>query len=94
MLESLGFQLDQEVQREYDIIKQRYSNDLAITQKIEENLDIASFIRKSEKMWDGGYAICGMLGHGDSFIFRDPKGIRPAFYYISDEIVVASYNFV
>jgi len=90
MLESLGFQLDQEVQREYDIIKQRYSNDLAITQKIEENLDIASFIRKSEKMWDGGYAICGMLGHGDSFIFRDPKGIRPAFYYISDEIVVAA----
>ena len=90
MLESLGFQLDQEVQREYDIIKQRYSNDLAITQKIEENLDIASFIRKSEKMWDGGYAICGMLGHGDSFIFRDSKGIRPAFYYISDEIVVAA----
>jgi len=90
MLESLGFQLDQEVQREYDIIKQRYSNDLAITQKIEENLDIASFIRKSEKMWDGGYAICGMLGHGDSFIFRDSKGIRPAFYYISDEIVVVA----
>jgi len=90
MLESLGFQLDQEVQKEYDIIKKRYSNDLVITQKIEENLDIASFIRKSEKMWDGGYVICGMLGHGDSFVFRDPKGIRPAFYYISDEIVVTA----
>jgi amidophosphoribosyltransferase len=90
MLESLGFQLDQEVQKEYDKIKQRYTNDLAITQKIEENLDIASFIRKSEKMWDGGYVICGMLGHGDSFIFRDSKGIRPAFYYINDEIVVAA----
>lgn len=90
MLESLGFQLDQEVQKEYDKIKQRYSNDLIITQKIEENLDIASFIRKSEKMWDGGYVICGMLGHGDSFVFRDPKGIRPAFYYISDEIVVTA----
>lgn len=90
MLESLGFQLDQEVQKEYDKIKQRYSNDLVITQKIEENLDIASFIRKSEKMWDGGYVICGMLGHGDSFVFRDPKGIRPAFYYISDEIVVTA----
>jgi len=63
---------------------------LVITQKIEENLDIASFIRKSEKMWDGGYVICGMLGHGDSFVFRDPKGIRPAFYYISDEIVVTA----
>lgn len=90
MLESLGFQLDQEVQKEYDTIKQRYTNDLTITKKIEENLDIASFIRKSEKMWDGGYVICGMLGHGDSFIFRDPKGIRPAYYYADDEIIVAA----
>jgi amidophosphoribosyltransferase len=90
MLESLGFELDREVQKEYDKIKQRYSNDLIITQKIEENLDIASFIRKSEKLWDGGYAICGMLGHGDSFVFRDPKGIRPAFYYINDEVVVTA----
>jgi amidophosphoribosyltransferase len=90
MLESLGFKLDQEVQKEYDKIKQRYTNDLVITQKIEENLDIASFIRKSEKNWDGGYVICGMLGHGDSFVFRDPKGIRPAFYYINDEIVVTA----
>ena len=91
MLESLGFQLDQEVQKEYDMIKQRYSNDLIITQKIEENLDIASFIRKSEKSWDGGYVICGMLGHGDSFVFRDPKGIRTAFYYADEEaIVIAS----
>ena len=90
MLESLGFQLDQEVQKEYNKIRQTSSDDLIITQKIEENLDISSFIRKSEKLWDGGYAICGMLGHGDSFIFRDPKGIRPAFYYIDDEIVVAA----
>jgi amidophosphoribosyltransferase len=90
MLESLGFQLDKEVQREYDTIKKRYSNDLIITQKIEENLDIASFIRKSEKMWDGGYTICGMLGHGDAFVFRDPNGIRPGFYYADDEIVVVA----
>lgn len=90
MLESLGFQLDQEVQKEYDRIKQRYTNDLTITQKIEENLDIASFIRKSEKLWDGGYTICGMLGHGDAFVFRDPKGIRPAFYYTDDEIAVVA----
>ena len=90
MLESLGFMLDKEVQKEYDKLKQRYTNDLIITRKIEENLDIASFIRKSEKMWDGGYAICGMLGHGDSFVFRDPKGIRPAFYYADDEIIVTA----
>jgi len=90
MLESLGFRLDREVQKEYDTIKQRYSNDLIITRKIEEQLDIASFIRKSEKSWDGGYAICGMLGHGDAFVFRDNKGIRPAFYYSNDEIVVVA----
>jgi amidophosphoribosyltransferase len=90
MLESLGNKLDQEVQHEYDFIKQRYTNDLTITRKIEENLDIASFIRKSEKLWDGGYLICGMLGHGDSFVFRDPKGIRPGFYYADEEIVVVA----
>jgi amidophosphoribosyltransferase len=90
MLESLGNQLDKEVQREYEIIKQRYTNDLAITQKIEEQIDIPNFIRKSEQFWDGGYAICGILGHGDCFAFRDSKGIRPAFYYADDEIVVVA----
>ncbi|OIP83920.1 MAG: amidophosphoribosyltransferase [Porphyromonadaceae bacterium CG2_30_38_12] len=90
MLESLGFKLDKEVQAEYNRLRTRYSNDIIITKKIEENLDIASFIRKSEKMWDGGYTICGMLGHGDAFVFRDAKGIRPAFYYADDEIVVVA----
>ena len=90
MLESLGNQLDKEVQSEYDQIKQRYSNDVMITQKIEEQLDIPSFIRKSEKYWDGGYVICGMLGHGDTFVFRDPDGIRTAFYYQDDEVAVVT----
>jgi len=90
MLESLGFKLDKEVQTEYNKLRTRYTNDLIITKKIEENLDIASFIRKSEKRWDGGYTICGMLGHGDSFVFRDAKGIRPAFYFANDEIVVVA----
>lgn len=90
MLESLGDKLDREVQREYDLIKQRYSNDIVITRKIEENLDIASFIRKSERYWDGGYVIAGMLGYGDAFAFRDPKGIRTAFYYADEEIVVVA----
>ncbi|MEA4936271.1 MAG: amidophosphoribosyltransferase [Paludibacter sp.] len=90
MLESLGFNLDQEVQKEYDFIKKRYSNDITITQKIEEQLDIASVIRKSEHLWDGGYVITGMLGHGDAFVFRDAKGIRPCFYYVDDEIVVVA----
>ncbi len=90
MLESLGNKLDNEVQAEYEQIKQRYSNDKIITKKIEEQLDIPSFIRKSEKYWDGGYVICGLLGHGDSFVFRDPDGIRTAFYYYDDEIAVVA----
>ena len=90
MLESLGHKLDREVQREYDIVKQRYTNDVVITKKIEDQLDIASFVRKAEKNWDGGYVICGMLGHGDSFVFRDPKGIRTAFYYYDGEVVVTA----
>ncbi|MDR2840845.1 MAG: amidophosphoribosyltransferase [Paludibacter sp.] len=88
LLEQLGYLLDKEVQSKYDQLKLRYSNDLAITRKIEENLNIASFIRKAEKLWDGGYAICGILGHGDMFAFRDSKGIRPAYYFKDDEIVV------
>ena len=90
MLESLGNKLDNEVQAEYEQIRQRYTNDKIITQKIEEQLDIPSFIRKSEKRWDGGYVISGMLGHGDSFVFRDPDGIRTAFYYHDDEIAVVA----
>ncbi|MBP1663419.1 MAG: Amidophosphoribosyltransferase [Bacteroidetes bacterium] len=90
MLESLGNKLDNEVQAEYEKIRQRYTNDVRITQKIEDQLDISSFIRKSEKYWDGGYVITGMLGHGDAFVFRDPKGIRTGFYYIDDEIVVVA----
>ncbi len=90
MLEQLGFRLDMEVQRAYDYVKQRYSNDLMITQKIEEQLDIGSVIRKSEYMWDGGYVIAGMLGHGDAFAFRDAKGIRPCYYYVNDEIAVVA----
>lgn len=90
MLESLGNKLDNEVQAEYEQIRQRYTNDKIITQKIEEQLDIPSFIRKSEKRWDGGYVISGMLGHGDSFVFRDPDGIRTAFYYHDEEIAVVA----
>ncbi len=90
MLEQLGYRLDMEVQKEYDFVKQRYTNDLAITRKIEEQLDIASVIRKSEYMWDGGYVIVGMLGHGAAFAFRDAKGIRPCYYYMDDEIVVVA----
>ncbi|MCB9017107.1 MAG: amidophosphoribosyltransferase [Prevotellaceae bacterium] len=90
MLETIGHQLDQEVQRKYDQYdKEGKSND-EISELIEKNMNIGEVIRRSEEGWDGGYTICGMIGHGDSFVFRDPHGIRPAFYYIDDEIIVAA----
>ncbi len=90
MLESLGHELDKEVQAEYDSIKTRYSVPIEISQKIEEQLNIPDFIRRTEKYWDGGYVITGMLGHGDSFVFRDPNGVRTAFYYHDDEVAVVT----
>ncbi|MDR0872408.1 MAG: amidophosphoribosyltransferase [Prevotellaceae bacterium] len=91
MLEIIGHELDKEVEREYENYKQTTGKTNAeITQLIEENLDIAKILRKSEKTWDGGYAIMGLLGHGDAFVFRDAKGIRPAFYYEDEEVVVVA----
>ena len=90
MLENLGHQLDLEVQRKYDDYIKQGKDYRDVNELIEKNLDVAEVIRRAEKDWDGGYAICGILGHGDSFIFRDPNGIRPAYYYIDDEIIVAA----
>lgn len=78
MLESLGNKLDNEVQAEYEKIRQRYSNDIIITQKIEEQLDIPSFIRKSEN-WDGGYVIAGMLVMAMLLFFAIRKVSEPVF---------------
>ena len=90
MLENLGHQLDLEVQRKYDDYIKQGKDYRDVNELIEKNIDVAEVIRRAEKDWDGGYAICGILGHGDSFIFRDPNGIRPAYYYIDDEIIVAA----
>jgi amidophosphoribosyltransferase len=53
-------------------------------------MDVAAILRKASRNWDGGYAIPGMMGHGDAFVMRDPSGIRPAYYYIDDEVVVVA----
>jgi amidophosphoribosyltransferase len=91
MLEIIGHELDKEVEREYENYKKTTDKtNTKITQLIEENLDIANILRKAEKNWDGGYAIMGLLGHGDAFVFRDAKGIRPAFYYEDEEVVVVA----
>jgi len=88
MLETVGHYLDREVQHEYDLLEK--SGRQHIERIIEEQLDIPAVLRKASEGWDGGYTICGMLGHGDAFVFRDPWGIRPAFYYADDEIVVVA----
>lgn len=90
MLETIGHELDKEVEREYEKYKKNHNDSSLITKEIENNLDIGTIVRKSEKDWDGGYAITGLLGHGDAFVFRDAKGIRPAFYYADEEIVVVA----
>jgi amidophosphoribosyltransferase len=88
MLETLGHYLDREVQHEYDELEAKGTQNIA--KMIEEQLNIAAVLRKSSVNWDGGYTICGLMGHGDSFVFRDPWGIRPAFWYADDEIVVVA----
>ncbi|MDP4276600.1 MAG: amidophosphoribosyltransferase [Bacteroidota bacterium] len=88
MLETMGHYLDREVQKEYDQYKAKGTQN--ISRVIEEQLDIPAVLKRSSSIWDGGYTIAGILGHGDTFVFRDPWGIRPAFWYADDEIVVVA----
>ncbi|MEA4840581.1 MAG: amidophosphoribosyltransferase [Bacteroidales bacterium] len=88
MLETLGHYLDREVQKEYDKLDEKGIQNIA--KVIEEQINIPEVLRKSSSDWDGGYTICGLMGHGDAFAFRDPWGIRPAFWYADDEIVVVT----
>ncbi len=90
MLETIGHQLDMEVQRKFNKYDAEGKSYEEISKLIEDNIDLGEVIRRSENGFDGGYCICGMVGHGDSFVFRDPNGIRPAFYYCDDEIIVAA----
>ncbi len=91
VLEKIGHFLDSEVQGLFDQYKREGLDDnVEITKLIANDLDVAKILKKSAKSWDGGYTIAGIFGHGDAFIMRDPAGIRPAFYYMNDEIVVAA----
>jgi len=89
-LEKVGHFLDEENQ----LLFRRYKNEGAanneISSQIEKNLDIQNILERSTKDFDGGYTIAGLVGHGDAFVVRDPWGIRPAHYYIDDEIVVVA----
>lgn len=90
MLETLGHYLDREVQYQYDHLKSDTMNGIELSRAIEKNLDISFLLKRGAKLWDGGYAICGLIGCGDAFVMRDPWGIRPAFYYHDDEVVVVT----
>jgi amidophosphoribosyltransferase len=90
MLEKIGHFLDEENEELYARFKKQGLQKSEITDKIIANLDLQNILENSSKYWDGGYAIAGLLGHGDAFVMRDPSGIRPAFYYMDDEVVVAA----
>ena len=89
ILEKIGHFLDEENDRIYYKHKQRLSKK-EITKVIEDELNLQDILVQSAKYWDGGYVICGLLGHGDAFALRDPNAIRPAYYYKDSEIVVVA----
>jgi len=90
ILEKIGHFTDEENARLYQQYKSENKPNREISKLIEENLDISNILINASKKWDGGYVLSGMLGHGDAFALRDPHGIRPAYYYSNDEIVVVT----
>lgn len=90
VLEKIGHFLDDENQLLFDKYKDEGFSNEEISHQIAEYIDVASILRRSAKTWDGGYTISGIFGHGDAFVIRDPVGIRPAFYYHDDEIVIVT----
>jgi amidophosphoribosyltransferase len=90
ILENVGHRLDEENERLFRKFKDQGYSKRDISPLIESNLDVASILRKASRNWDGGYAMTGMIGHGDAFVMRDPAGIRPAYYYVDDEVVVVA----
>jgi amidophosphoribosyltransferase len=90
VLEKLGHFLDEENQLLFRQHKNDGFSNKEISDLIAKDLDIRKILHEASKDWDGGYAIAGVIGHGDAFVLRDPNGIRPAFYYKDDEIVVVA----
>jgi amidophosphoribosyltransferase len=88
VMEKIGHFLDNEVSKIYKNLKKQNVSKIDASPLIEEALDIPRILKKASEDWDGGFTIGGMLGHGDAFVIRDPAGIRPAFYYADDEVVV------
>ena len=89
-MEKIGHFLDDSVAKLYKKLKTEGFDKQGASSEIAKRLNIAKILRKASKNWDGGYVIGGLLGHGDSFVLRDPAGIRPAFFYKDDEVVVVA----
>jgi amidophosphoribosyltransferase len=90
VLEKIGHFLDEENDRLYYDYKEKGISKLEATPLIAKSMDIQRILFESAKKWDGGYAIAGMFGHGDAFVMRDPAGIRPAHWYMDDEVIVVA----
>ncbi|WNH08763.1 amidophosphoribosyltransferase [Thalassobellus suaedae] len=90
IMEKIGHFLDDAVSKIYKDLKKEGYNKQQASPLIAERLKVAKILRRAAKNWDGGYAMAGLIGHGDSFVLRDPAGIRPAYYYQDDEIVVVA----
>jgi len=90
IMEKIGHFLDDAVSKIYKNLKKEGYSKSECSPLIAERLNIAKILKKAAKNWDGGYAMAGLLGHGDSFVLRDPAGIRPTYYYEDDEIVAVA----
>jgi len=90
VMEKIGHFLDKENDRLFRIFKDKGLNNFDISKEIQKNLDVVSILIESSKRWDGGYVMAGMIGHGDAFVLRDPVGIRPAYLYKDDEVLVVA----
>lgn len=90
IMEKIGHFLDDAVSKIYKKLKKEGYNKNECSPLIAERLNVAKILKRAAKNWDGGYAMAGLLGHGDSFVLRDPAGIRPTYYYKDDEIVVVA----
>jgi len=90
VLEKIGHFLEEEVSKLYLEAKEKGFNKKDASPFIEENLDLQNVLKRSSKNWDGGYAMAGLVGHGDAFVLRDPNGIRPTYFFEDDEVVVVA----
>lgn len=90
LLEQLGHALDRESERLFELHKSQGKSPREIAEGIDEDLRVTNLLTRCAPSWDGGYVICGIVGNGDMFAMRDPNGIRPAFYYQDDEVVVVA----